>query len=254
MKSHFLRILTLTAGLLPGLPASAQITEWTTTVAPGRFLLEMDAVSLSFDKEPGYKYTAFGAASTFLTTGLTESWDIQIGAELFLTQKVDEGGLSDRDSGVGDIYLRTKWRFYENQETGTSVAILPYVKVPTNSGDVGNDAMEGGVIIPWATKLTGGFDLNAMAEFDFQRNDADDGYDLYCYLSASLAREITSAIGVYGELALAKSSGGSPFEGVAGAGVTLALSERTWWDLAVYKGLSDGATDWNHVLRFNFEF
>jgi hypothetical protein len=254
MKSSFVHILSLAAGLGLVSPSSAQITEWTTTVAPGRFLLEMDAVSLSFDKEPGYKYSAFGAASTFLTTGLTDSWDIQVGAELFISQKVELGGPSDRDSGVGDIYLRTKWRFYENEETGTAVAILPYVKLPTNSGGVGNDAMEGGIIFPWTTKLTGGFDLNAMAEFDLLRNDADDGYDLYCYFSGSLGREITSAIGVYAELALAKSSGGSPVEGVLGAGVRLSISERTYWDLAVYKGISDGATDWNHVLRFNYGF
>jgi hypothetical protein len=254
MKNDLPRILFLLAGLSLALPVSAQVTEWTTTVAPGRFLLEMDALSLTFDKEPGYKYTALGAASTFLTTGLAENWDIQIGAELFVSQKVESGGLSDRDTGIGDIYLRTKWRFYENAETGTSVALLPYVKIPTNSGDVGNDAMEGGLIVPWATKIAGGFDVNAMVEFDLLRNDADDGYDLYTYFSASLGREITSAIGVYGEVALAKSSGGSPFEGVLGGGVTLALSENTWWDFAVYKGVSDEASDWNHVLRFNFGF
>ncbi len=231
-----------------------QITEWPTTVAPGRFLLEMDALSLTFDREPGEKYTAVGAASTFLTTGLTHNWDIQVGAELFLSQKYESGGFSDRDSGIGDVYVRTKWRFYENAETGTEVAILPYVKIPTNSGDVGNDKVEGGLIVPWKTSIGGGFDLAAMAELDFLRNNADDGYDLYAYFSASLSRNLTSAVGVYAEAALGKSSGGSPVEGILGGGVTLALSENTWWDLGVYRGVSDGAADWNHVLRFNFGF
>jgi len=37
-------------------------------------------------------------------------------------------------------------------------------------------------------------------------------------------------------------------------GVTLALSENTWWDFAVYRGVSSGAADWNHVIRYNWGF
>jgi hypothetical protein len=231
-----------------------QITEWPTTVAPGRFLLEMDALSLTLDKEDGGKYTAFGAASTFLSTGLAHNWDIQIGAELFIAQKYEEGGFTDRNSGIGDIYVRTKWRFYDDPETGVSVAILPYVKIPTNSGGVGNDATEGGIIVPWTSKLWGGFDISAMAELDFLRNDADDGYDTYWFASASLSRPLIRGVGLYGEIALGKSSGSSTTEGVMGGGVTVAISDRTWWDFAVYKGISKGAADWNHVVRFNWGF
>lgn len=232
----------------------AQITEWTTTVEPGRFLLEMDAISLTLDKEAGGKYTAFGAASTFLTTGLTHNWDIQIGAELFISQKYESGGLSERNSGIGDLNVRTKYRFYENEETGTAAAIIPYVKIPTNSGGVGNNAVEGGFVLPWTTRVPGGFNLNAMAELDFLRNDNDDGYDTYWYVSGSLARPLTGAVGVYAEFAVGKSSGASSSEGIMGAGVTLSVSEKAWWDFAVYKGLSRGAADWNHVIRFNLGF
>ena len=112
-----LSLFGMTAGL------HGQITEWPTTVKPGRFLLEMDALSLSIDKEPGYKYTAFGAASTFLSTGLADNWDIQVGAELFFSQKIETNGFTERDSGIGNVYVRTKWRFYD--EGGSSVAIMP---------------------------------------------------------------------------------------------------------------------------------
>src|SRR5438093_7373390 len=87
----------------------AQLTEWATTVQPGKFLLKMDVLSLTFDHDGGDRYTGVGVASTFLTTGLTKDWDVQVGAELFLNQQFDSGGLTDRRSGIGDIYLRTKW-------------------------------------------------------------------------------------------------------------------------------------------------
>lgn len=234
--------------------ARAQLTEWPKTVAPGRFLLEMDAISLTLDREGGDKYTAFGAASTFLTTGLTENLDLQVGAELFLTQKFERAGLRERDSGVGDVYLRAKWRFFHHPQTGHAAAVIPYLKLPTNSGGVGNDAVEGGVIVPWEARLAGGLSLNAMAEVDILRNDQDDGYDLSWYASLALRRDFTAALGGYAEMAGGKSSGGGPFAGTMGGGVTLALSEKTWWDFAVYRGISRGAADWNPVVRFNWEF
>ncbi len=240
--------------VLTAIAGYAQITEWPTTVAPGRFLLEMDALSLSIDKDGGNKYTAFGAASTFLSTGLTANWDVQIGAELFLNQKFDSGGLTDRRSGIGDVYFRTKWRFYEDAATGSAVALLPYVKIPTNSGGVGNKSMEGGLIVPWQTSLMGGVSLSAMVELDFLRNDNDDGYDSFWYTSMALRREVTKAIGLYGELSFGKSSGGAPWEGTMGGGVTFALSADVWWDYAMYRGISRGASDWQHVLRLNWGF
>jgi hypothetical protein len=236
------------------LPLRGQITEWPETVAPGRFLVEIDAISLTIDREPGLKYTAFGAASTFVTTGLTSKWDIQVGAEFFISQKFDAAGLTERQRGVGDVYIRTKYRFYESNDTYTAAAIIPYVKIPTNSGGVGNDSVEGGVILPFSAQLLGGFNFYAMAELDFLRNDLDDGYDSYWFFSAALNRSVTRGIGIYGEMTAAKSSGASGVDGMLGAGVTLAVSDKTWWDFAFYRGISSSASDWTHVVRFNWGF
>jgi hypothetical protein len=248
------RAIRFTIGLVLAHTARSQITEHPATVSPGSFLLEMDALSLTLDRDGGGKYTAFGAGSVFLTTGLTQNWDVQVGAELFISQKYELGAFSERNSGIGDVYVRTKYRFYDNPETGTMAALLPYVKFPTNSGGVGNDAVEGGFIVPWTTTLAGGFHCDLMAGLDFLRNDSDDGYDTYWSASASLARPVTRFLGLYAEIAVGKSSGASSTEGILGGGVTLNVSERTWWDFAVYKGVSRGAADWNHVIRFNFGF
>lgn len=232
----------------------AQFTEYPQTVKPGRFLLEMDALSITFDREDQDKLTAFGVASTFLTTGLTENLDIQIGVDLFLSQRITSGGLKERDTGLGDLYLRSKWRFYEDETIGVSAAAIPYVKLPTGSGGVGSEAVEGGVIFPWQASLSGDAAINAMAGVELTRNDADDGYDSYWYASATAGVPLTGSLHVYGEASLAKSTGGSPWEAVLGAGVLLYVREQMWWDFAVHRGVSDGAADWNPVVRFNFGF
>jgi hypothetical protein len=242
------------AGLVLGASLCGQVTETPDTVQPGRFLLEMDALSLRIDRDAGDKYTAFGAASTFLTTGLTANWDLQVGAEFFLSQKFDTGGLGDRRSGIGDVYVRTKWRFFESAEYYASMALLPYVKLPTNSGGVGNDSVEGGLIVPFQAKVLGDCDFAAMAEVSMLRNDNDDGYDSHWFASAALTRQVFKVIGLYAEATAGKSSGGAPWAGTLGAGATLSVTKNMWWDYSISRGLSRGAPDWTHVLRFNYGF
>ena len=123
------RFLQATALLLLAAAARAQITETPVTVQPGHFLLEMDAISVTVDHEPGQKYTAFGVANTFLTTGLTHRLDLQLGAQFFINQKYESGSFTERRTGVGDLYIRTKYRFYESPTSYTAVALLPYVKI-----------------------------------------------------------------------------------------------------------------------------
>lgn len=230
----------------------AQYTEVPATVAPGRFLFEIDALSLVVDREASNRFTAVGAGNVLLTTGLAAHWDIQVGVELFLSQSYESGGFTDRRSGVGDIQVRTKWRFFEDD--WFSIALLPFVKLPTNSGGIGNDSVEGGVIMPWEAYLPGEVTLNAMVELDLVRNAADDGYDALWYGSVALSRNLTRRLALYAEADAAKTTGGGPWQATLGLGAYWTVSEVLAWDFAVYRGLSRGAPDWNPVVRVNLGF
>ncbi len=232
--------------------ASAQYTEVPATVEPGRFLLEMDALSLVIDREGLEKFTAVGAGLALVTTGITENWDVQVGAELYISQRYESGNFTERNTGIGDVYVRTKWNFYSDEML--SMAVIPFVKIPTNSGGVGNDSVEGGIILPWEVYLVGGFTMNAMVELDFVRNAADDGYDALWYASASVGRSFTSRLSVYAELDAQKTSGDSSWQSTLGVGAYLAISEVLSWDFAMYRGLSRNAPDWNPVVHLNIGF
>src|SRR5882757_10478702 len=75
-------------GLCAAGPLGAQVTESPQTIAPGKFLLKVDALSLSFDRDnqeaDGTKITTLGVGRAFLSTGITEDLDVQVGAELFI--------------------------------------------------------------------------------------------------------------------------------------------------------------------------
>ncbi len=230
----------------------AQFSEDPHTVAPGKFLLEMDALHLSVKHDDNFKYTALGLATATVTTGITANLDVQVLTQLYLSQQIEISGFTDRRSGVGDIEVRTKWKFYD--EGGTAVAVLPWIKFPTSSDGVGSDAVEGGVIVPWSTQLPTGFTLVAQAELAMLRNPSKTGYDTHLGFAGYASHPIIGGLGAYAEIITDESSGGEPFTGYLGGGLTLAVGSHASWDYALYKGISDGADDWNTVLRFNYHF
>lgn len=238
---------------LTQLSAIAQYTEVPATVAPGRFLIEADALSFVVDREGRERYSAWAAGDILLTTGLTRNWDIQVGAQLYLSQRYEDGSATDRKSGVGDVYVRTKWRFLENDYV--SMAILPYAKIPTNSGGVGNKHVEGGLVLPWENYLFGGFlTLNSMVDLSIVRNANDDGYEGYLHASSAATKQLTKFLAVYAELDASRSPSSSPWQANFGAGIYLSVSDALSWDLAVYRGLNRNAPDWNPVVRVNYGF
>lgn len=238
-------------------PVLAQVTETPQTVAPGKILVEMDGLSLGFDRgnTSGKGFTALGLASTILSAGLTDSVDLQVGATLFLRQTYEFAGARDSRSGLGDLRFRVKWTCWRDASTGSALALLPYVKVPSSTGGVGNNAVEGGLIVPWAMAIPGGITAGAMFQWDVLRNDANNGYDSQWRVTGALQRKLTSAFSLYGEGTMAAiSSGLSKWAGTLGVGALLRVTKSVELDYEMQRGLNRHATDWTHVFRVNWEW
>ncbi len=246
----------LVAAALTGHSLSAQVTETPQTIEPGRFLVRMDAISLGFNRDTTEtnKYTALGLASTILSTGITNDFDVQVGAQMFLRQTYQYRGTNTTHSGLGDMTFRLKWTFWRDEPTGQAAAVIPYVKIPTHRGGVSNDHVEGGFIVPWAMAVGGGVKAGAMFQWDVLRNDLNNGYDSRWYASGYVQRDLTSMIGVYGEATVGVSSATvSSFAGTVGGGATLTLSKNVQWDYGISRGLGGSSTDWLHVLRLRWK-
>jgi len=237
--------------------ARAQVTETPHTIKPGKFLVEMDGIRLSFDRtdEAGNTYDAVGVGTALLSMGMTRDVDLQAGFQLFHRETIDRKGRSESNSGLGDVTVRTKWTFWSDETAGAAAAVIPYVKVPTNSGGVGNDSVEGGVIVPWAVDFGGGASAGAMAQWDVLRNPADDGYDSRWLVSGYAEQSLPLGFMAYAEAILAAGSGGSSQRyGELGVGARWRLGERMELDYELLKGLSSRASEWTHVVRVNWEW
>ena len=244
--------------VLAAAPLVAQVTESPKTVAPGRFLVEMDGLRISTHRadSAGHRFDGLAVASTIVTTGLTSTIDLQVAFDLFLRERFQVSEKHESHSGLGDLAFRTKWTFWpEDKAGGASAAVIPYVKVPSGSSAVGTDAIEGGFIVPWSFNPGGGLIAGAMFHWDVVRNDAPSGYDARWLLSSYVERRITEAFGVYAEGALeAASTGRSHWAGTVGVGALLNFSKHLQFDYQLLRGLNNRATDWTHVLRVNWEW
>ena len=242
-------LLALAAGVAAAM--RAQFTEVPETVAQGRFLLEVDAIDVSVNQDDDFDFTAIGVGNVLVTTGVTPNVDVQLGAQLFHSERLEYDTFTDSDSGLGAVLVRTKWRFFSNEYT--SIALIPYVRIPTDSDAPGSDKVEGGVIVPWSAWLPAGIQFGAQAGVDFGRNAADDGYDVDWTAAAFLHRALPAGFGLYAEAITWHSSGGEPSVGSLGAGITWDTRIGIW-DYGMYKGLSDGAADWTYTLRYSLGF
>lgn len=243
------------AGLTAGM--FAQVSESPHTVAPGRILVEMDGIKLSMGRAEGAgnTYSALAVASTLVSTGLTADVDIQVGFDVFYRHKLKHAGGSESESGLGDLFFRTKWTFWRNAEWGAAAAVIPYVLVPTTRDGVGSDAVEGGIIVPWEMDLGAGVTAGAMGTWHLLRNDADDGYESHLHASAYVSRPLVFGITVYGEALLeATADALSGWAGQIGGGALWHWSEHVVFDYQILRGLNSRASDWTHVFRVNWEW
>jgi hypothetical protein len=207
------------------------------------------------DTTEANRFTALGLASSILSIGMTENVDVQLGAQFFVRQTYQYSGARSSRSGWGDTSFRTKWRFWKDEAAGASAAVIPYIKMPSKTTGIGNNHVEGGVIVPWVRTLGPGSEVGAMAEWDLLRNDANNGYDSRWFASAYVRQHIVGAFGAYAETTVGVSSASSSsFAGTLGGGVTFDFTKHAQLDYGLSRGLGGRATDWVNVLRLRWSF
>jgi len=136
-------------------------TESPYTVDAGHFQLEMDFANYTENNANGVRTETWNVAPVNFKVGVLNNVDVQFVFDNYLhTRTVDHGaGTTTTQSGFGDFTTRVKINLWGNDGGPTAFGVMPFVKFPTNTDHLGNDAVEGGVIFPLAVKLPAGWDM-----------------------------------------------------------------------------------------------
>ena len=152
-----------------------------------------------------------------------------------------------RSSGIGGVDIRGKFNLWGNDSFekpgATAFALLPFITLPTDRNNgISPDGVEGGLILPFAVKLSEKFGLGLNAGVHVVRNDGTPGHHAAYLASASLSYEWSEAVSTYYEVA-ARFNTGNPLGDVAvlATGFTYKLSKNLQFDGGVRFGVTNAA-------------
>lgn len=215
-------------------------TESPYTVDAGHVQIELSAAEYTLARD---RSRTLDVLPVNLKLGLNDSMDLQLVFTPY--QRVEER--RDITSGFGDETLvRLKINLRGNDHDRTAFAVMPFVKLPTGTGGLSNDHVEGGVIVPMAADLPGAFSLGAMLEADLVYHDETHGYGVDLLHSATLGHAIAGPVSGYveyvGVLPRGAPSGiESRYQAIASVGFTLELSDDLMLDAGARIGFSGDA-------------
>ena len=172
------------------------------TVDAGHWQLESDVYNVTLQTLDGVTTRTELFTNPTLKLGLTNTVDFEVNVAPYeqVTTHDSIAGVTSRVGGIGDVFLRAKWNLHGDDGGTTSVALFPFVKIPTARPGVGNGAVEAGLIVPIALNLPGNWQLTIDPEADALANSFGTGHHLNITSPLSLSYPATKTITLFGEL------------------------------------------------------
>lgn len=230
-------------------------TESPFTVDAGHFQVETDLVNYTRDRDGSTRLDDWTAAGLNLKAGLLHWMDLQLLLETYRTVRVRENGTTLRADGFGDTTVRLKMNLWGNDGGRTAFALMPFLKIPTASAGLGNDAVEGGFIFPLAVALPHDWSMGLMAEIDFNQDADGRGHHAEFIHTITFGRQIAGALSGYGEFfSQLSAERDSPWIATVDFGLTYAISPDMQLDAGVNIGVTDAADDLNPFLGLTVRF
>lgn len=236
-------------------------TESAYTVDAGHFQVEADVVNYSYDAHNvarDHTITESLAIAPFsFKVGLLNNWDVQFVVPTYNATRVRDrrAGTRNTERGFGDFILRSKINFWGNDGGDTAFALMPYVKFPTASHDLGNGAFEGGLIAPLAVALPAGWGMGVMTQVDFNEDGDESGYHPEFVNTITFGHDIVGKLGGYVEFFSSVSTDDdADWVGTVDLGLTYGLTEDIQLDAGINIGVTRSADDFNPFLGISWRF
>ena len=234
-------------------------TESPYTVDAGHFQVELTLVSYTSDRESfdgeTHRLDAWAIAPITLKVGLFNRLDAQLVLEPHI--RVDERVGTNRTTmrGFGDTSVRLKFNLWGNDGGRTALAAMPYVKFPTSDEGIGNDRIEGGLILPVSVELPRDFWMGLTTRFDAVRDDDDDGYHAEFINSIAFGRSLVGNLFGYVEFYSAVSAErDADWVGTFDTGLIYRLTDNLQLNTGVNIGVTRSADDWSPFAGVAWRF
>ena len=190
-----------------------------------------------------------------LKVGLLNQLDAQLVLEPYQVVEQRIGSQRVTSRGFGDTTLRLKYNFWGNDSGRAAFAATPYVKFPTSAQGLGNNSIEGGLVLSLSVDLPDDFWLGMTTRFDVVRDEREDGYHPEFANSISLGAPLfAEAFGYMEFFSLVSTERDAKWVGTFNTGFIYALSANIQLNAGVNLGLTRSADDWTPFVGMAWRF
>lgn len=232
-------------------------TESPYTVDAGHFQLEMDFANYTVDDSDGVRTHAWNVAPINLKVGLLNNMDLQFIYDNYLHVRAEDrpAHTAATQSGFGDLTTRLKINLRGDDGGPTAFGLLPFVKFPTNTDHLGNDAVEGGIILPLVVKLPAGWEMGLETAPLFLQNEKNSRCHVEVINSVTFDHDIIGKLAGYIEFfSQVSSEQHAGWVGTVDLGLEYGLTDNIQLDAGVNLGVTPAADDANVFSGITMRF
>ena len=158
--------------------------------------------TLSIERSGGAETDTFLVTNPNLKYGVSDDVDIEanIAPDVIVRTRDLNTGKSHTVSGIGDLFLRVKWVAIGNSGSDFALAIDADLKLPTANKNIGNGAVEGGVVVPMSYALDDVWSIGMTPELDVLKNASDGGRHIALTNVIGIGRSISGGVTLGAEI------------------------------------------------------
>jgi hypothetical protein len=165
------------------------------TIDPGHGDVELGLADWTLTQDQGARTDDLNFGSMLIRYGLGKSLEAQVGWTAAGVQRMrDPAGRVSRQSGTGDLLFALKQNLTHPDGSGFSLALLPFVTLPTGTGPLRTGIWGAGLVVPMSYQLPHGLQLAFTGEADATPNSDGQGrhfaYDGVLGLNVDLGKQV----------------------------------------------------------------
>lgn len=224
-------------------------TESAYSVDAGHIMHETDLINYTYNQDGGVRSDSFFLMAPNAKVGLTNATDIQFIYQPYSYRREKDvaSGTSSSHHGGGDLLVRLKTNMWGNDSGSSAGAVMPYIKLPTAGKKVGNGAVEGGILFPFALGISDDTNIGAMTQIDILRNDGSTDYYGQIINSLTCSTALVGELSGYAEIWTALSYKNDP-KATLDFGLTYMLTPNVQLDAGLNVGVTAAADDLNPFI------
>jgi hypothetical protein len=230
-------------------------TETPFTVDAGRFTMEADlfVYAKDIDRPNDITTESYNYFVPNFKVGLTNHVDLQVIPEVYNVVRTRTGNQAAQSvSGFGDTTVRVKVNFWGNDGGNTALGMMPFIKIPTSQNGIGNGSVEGGIIFPFAVKLSDTWDVGMQTELDLNANGGGSS-NVGFVNTVSFGHELSDKWSTYFEI-YTNTKAERGFAATFDTGLKYLLAENVQLDAGVNIGLTEAAEAIQPFLGLSIRF